>query len=368
MHGRDATPRTVDASAPAGAPAWSSLAARGCRRRIQADPARPQAAEHAARARPCCPSASRSRCSPATRCRRWPTRRTRSSSCCRRRRRGLRLVVEDRHRGRAGDAHRGRVLPADRARLPQRRRRLRGGHRQPRADGRRDRGQRAARRLRAHRGGVDLVGRAVRRGGDALRSRPRGDWSPCVLVLLLAALNLRGVRESGTFFAVPTYCFMVAILGMCGLGLPRMLRRGPARRRERATCTIIPEPRATGPAAHHGRADLPAGPRVLVGLCRADRRRGDLQRRAGVPQAEEPQRRDHAAAARADRGHDDAQRHRAGQPDGAASTSTRTTSSGSHGRTASRLPRRLRPAHRDRPDRPRESSTTSRPASTSSSR
>src|SRR5919107_1057245 len=36
----------------------------------------------------------------------------------------------------------------------------------------------------------------------------------CVLVVVLAALNLRGIRESGAFFAVPTYGFMVAIIGM----------------------------------------------------------------------------------------------------------------------------------------------------------
>ncbi len=35
-----------------------------------------------------------------------------------------------------------------------------------------------------------------------------------VLVLVLAALNLRGVRESGTFFAIPTYGFMIGVLGM----------------------------------------------------------------------------------------------------------------------------------------------------------
>ena len=39
------------------------------------------------------------------------------------------------------------------------------------------------------------------------------------LVILLAAMNLRGIRESGTFFAFPTYAFMVAILGMCALGM-----------------------------------------------------------------------------------------------------------------------------------------------------
>ncbi len=36
----------------------------------------------------------------------------------------------------------------------------------------------------------------------------------CGLVALLAALNLRGVRESGAFFAIPTYGFMAAIIGM----------------------------------------------------------------------------------------------------------------------------------------------------------
>ncbi len=35
-----------------------------------------------------------------------------------------------------------------------------------------------------------------------------------ILVLLLAAMNLRGVRESGSTFAVPVYGFMVGVLGM----------------------------------------------------------------------------------------------------------------------------------------------------------
>ena len=39
-----------------------------------------------------------------------------------------------------------------------------------------------------------------------------------VFVILLAAMNLRGIRESGTFFAIPTYAFMVAVLGMCAYG------------------------------------------------------------------------------------------------------------------------------------------------------
>jgi amino acid transporter len=44
-------------------------------------------------------------------------------------------------------------------------------------------------------------------------------WLAASLVVLLTAMNLRGIRESGTFFAVPTYLFMIAILGMCGYGL-----------------------------------------------------------------------------------------------------------------------------------------------------
>ncbi|WP_182376044.1 APC family permease [Nocardioides sp. WS12] len=43
-----------------------------------------------------------------------------------------------------------------------------------------------------------------------------------VLVLLLMAMNLRGIRESGSFFAVPTYLFMFAILGMCAYGFIEM--------------------------------------------------------------------------------------------------------------------------------------------------
>jgi amino acid transporter len=39
------------------------------------------------------------------------------------------------------------------------------------------------------------------------------------LVLVLMAMNLRGVRESGTLFAIPTYGFMVGILGMALYGL-----------------------------------------------------------------------------------------------------------------------------------------------------
>jgi amino acid transporter len=62
-----------------------------------------------------------------------------------------------------------------------------------------------------------------------------------ILVVLLAAMNLRGIRESGTFFAFPTYAFMVAILGMCGYGLLR-LAAGDLPNVESADLHITPDP------------------------------------------------------------------------------------------------------------------------------
>ena len=48
------------------------------------------------------------------------------------------------------------------------------------------------------------------RGHEAL-------WAT-IIVIVLMSLNLRGVRESGTAFAIPTYCFMFGVLAMAGYG------------------------------------------------------------------------------------------------------------------------------------------------------
>ncbi|GAA2561652.1 APC family permease [Mycolicibacterium diernhoferi] len=40
-----------------------------------------------------------------------------------------------------------------------------------------------------------------------------------IAILLLASLNLRGIRESGTAFAIPTYLFMFGVIIMLGWGL-----------------------------------------------------------------------------------------------------------------------------------------------------
>jgi amino acid transporter len=60
-------------------------------------------------------------------------------------------------------------------------------------------------------------------------------------VVLLAAMNLRGIRESGTLFAFPTYAFMIAILGMCGFGLFQ-LAAGDLPEVESASLTMEPAP------------------------------------------------------------------------------------------------------------------------------
>ncbi len=60
------------------------------------------------------------------------------------------------------------------------------------------------------------------------------------LVVLLTSMNLRGVRESGTLFAIPTYVFIVAILGMLAVGLARALL-GDLPEAESARFDVLPE-------------------------------------------------------------------------------------------------------------------------------
>jgi amino acid transporter len=62
------------------------------------------------------------------------------------------------------------------------------------------------------------------------------------LVALLAAANLRGVRESGRTFAVPTYAFITGILVMVVTGLVRDLFTDSPVVAETAGYTITPEP------------------------------------------------------------------------------------------------------------------------------
>lgn len=59
-------------------------------------------------------------------------------------------------------------------------------------------------------------------------------------VLLLTAMNLRGVRESAWRFAIPSYAFMVAVLVMCGYGFLQ-LGSGTLPAAESAGLTVVPQ-------------------------------------------------------------------------------------------------------------------------------
>ncbi|HEX6342824.1 APC family permease [Umezawaea sp.] len=60
-------------------------------------------------------------------------------------------------------------------------------------------------------------------------------------IVLLTAINLRGLRESGTAFAIPTYAFMVGILLMIGYGLFRAFVLGDQMHAESSTVEIRAE-------------------------------------------------------------------------------------------------------------------------------
>ncbi|MGH3477256.1 MAG: APC family permease, partial [Nocardioidaceae bacterium] len=62
-----------------------------------------------------------------------------------------------------------------------------------------------------------------------------------VAVVFLMAMNLRGIRETGTAFAIPAYLFMFSILGMAAIGFARYLF-GDLPEASTADYEILPEP------------------------------------------------------------------------------------------------------------------------------
>ena len=106
-----------------------------------------------------------------------------------------------------------------------------------------------------------------------------------VLVLLVMVVNLRGVKESGAIFAIPTYFFLVMMFLTVIVGFVRYVTG--------ALGTVVDPPpleRLHGAAGHVAVPD-PAG--VRQRHHGADRRRSDLQRHHRIQRAEEPQRRHH---------------------------------------------------------------------------
>ena len=154
--------------------------------------------------------------------------------------------------------------------------------------------QRAARRLRPDRRGVDLLRRAERRGRPRRSSAGTRRSSRSALVVLLTAMNLRGVRESGAAFAVPTTCSWSASSAWPSSASSGSSTGTPAAGRERRARRSSPSPsyEALGGLA----LVVPAAARLLLRLCGPDRRRGHQQRRAGLQEAQEQERRHDAAA------------------------------------------------------------------------
>src|SRR6478609_4861321 len=60
-------------------------------------------------------------------------------------------------------------------------------------------------------------------------------------VVILALVNLRGIREAGSVFAVPTYIFMASILGMTAVGIYQAVT-GQLGQAPSAAFEIVPEP------------------------------------------------------------------------------------------------------------------------------
>ncbi len=58
------------------------------------------------------------------------------------------------------------------------------------------------------------------------------------IVVLLTLMNLRGVRESGAAFALPTYAFMVGVIGMVAYGLLRSVVLGDSLRSPSADYSV----------------------------------------------------------------------------------------------------------------------------------
>ena len=59
-------------------------------------------------------------------------------------------------------------------------------------------------------------------------------------ILILASMNLRGIRESGTAFAIPTYAFMIGMYIMLAWGFFQIYLLGEPLRAESATSRCIP--------------------------------------------------------------------------------------------------------------------------------
>jgi amino acid transporter len=97
---------------------------------------------------------------------------------------------------------------------------------------------------------VMTVAVSVAAGVDTIISAVPGlnPWRVLInlgFVALLTAMNLRGVRESGRIFAVPTYLSVLGMLALIGTGFSKMIL-GEMPLAESAGWTVTPEPGHVG--------------------------------------------------------------------------------------------------------------------------
>ncbi|MFC7649590.1 APC family permease [Streptosporangium lutulentum] len=106
------------------------------------------------------------------------------------------------------------------------------------------------------------------------------------IVVLLTVVNLRGIRESGAAFAIPTYAFMAAVIGLILWGAFRLLVLGQELHAPTAATRSSPS-RATSPRSRRPSSSCapspPAAPRSP-----ASRRSATVCRPSASPRARTP--------------------------------------------------------------------------------
>ena len=141
-----------------------------------------------------------------------------------------------------------------------------------------------AHRLRHDRGRLDGRRRSRRSSRSSRRPTTFRIEIAFVSIALITIANLRGLRESGNIFAVPTYLFVGLALAIVAIGVVRI-----------ATGTAAPSRPSPMPLPFgHRDARCPvAAQGVRRRLGGADRRRGHRQRRARLQAARSEERREH---------------------------------------------------------------------------
>ncbi len=66
-------------------------------------------------------------------------------------------------------------------------------------------------------------------------------WTAVIVIVFLTIMNLRGVRESGAAFAIPTYVFMGSMIVMVAIGLFRIFALDQTLLSETANLTVVRE-------------------------------------------------------------------------------------------------------------------------------